>query len=83
MKKQAIPNAGKKRPAPALTPKQGTIKDADDLVHSPEAERPPEDENVEEDPDDRVHRPKPGIDTIDSLEDADDRVHDYKEEEDV
>ncbi len=82
MKKQPIPNAGKKRPAPELTPKQGTVKDADDLVHSQESERPPEDDNVEEDPDDRVHRPKPGIETTDSLEDPDDRVHGYKGEED-
>lgn len=83
MKKQPIPNAGKKRPAPELTPKQGTVKDADDLVHSPQSERPPEDENVEEDPDDRVHRPNAKkLDREDSLEDPDDLVHGYIKEED-
>jgi hypothetical protein len=81
MKKQPIPNAGKKRPAPELTPKQGIIKDADDLVHSQEPERPAEDDNVEEDPDDRVHRPKSGIDTTNKHEDPDDLVHGYMDEE--
>ena len=80
MKKQTIaPDKKSKRIDSEPFPKEKTGKDADDSIHSQQAELPTE--AGEEDPDDVVHRPsQPRLDKIDkdNLEDPDDLVHGSK-----
>jgi hypothetical protein len=84
MKKHPGSISDKKKPdKSAITSKEKTKKDMDDLVHSNEEDQK---EMEEQDPDDLVHQRNKSRfvepDKYDNPEDPDDLVHGYPEEED-